>query len=148
MSLFKSMEISASGLAVQRLRMNILSGNLANAQTTRTPASEGGGPYKRRDIVITAQPMGNPFEDFLDDTQFTQLKKVRTLDVHRDPRPPREQFEPGHPDADKNGYVRYPNINIMTEMVNMIAATRAYEANTTALQDTKQMAMKALEIGR
>lgn len=145
MSFFKAMNISSSGLAAQRVRMNVLSSNLANAQTTRTPE---GGPYKRKDVVFSATPAGNPFEDFLDESYGTQLRDVKVVDVHSDQKAPRRVFDPSHPDAAKDGYVEMPNIQVMTEMVNMIAATRAYEANTTALNSAKQMAMKALEIGR
>jgi flagellar basal-body rod protein FlgC len=142
---FKSMAISSSGLAAQRIRMNILSSNLANAETTRT---EEGGPYKRKDVVFTSDALGNPFEDFLDGTFLTQLKKVKVTDIHEDQNDPKRIFEPNHPDADKNGYVEKPNIQVMSEMVNMIAATRAYEANATALNSAKDMAIKAIEIGR
>lgn len=143
--LFKSMEISATGLASQRLRMNVLSTNLANAQTTRTPE---GGPYRRQDVVFSAVPSGSPFEDFLDDTRLTQLKKVKVVDIHSDLKEPKKVFDPHHIDADENGYVRMPNVKVMNEMVNMITATRAYEANATALNDAKSMAIKALDIGR
>ena len=142
---FKSMMISSSGLASQRLRMNVLSTNLANAQTTRTPE---GGPYKRQDVVFSAKPTGTPFEDFLDDTLLTQLRKVRVVDIHQDSKEPRQVFDPSHIDADENGYVKMPNVQVMSEMVNMITATRAYEANATALNEAKSMAVKALEIGR
>jgi flagellar basal-body rod protein FlgC len=146
MSFFKSMSISASGLAAQRTRMNILSSNLANAQTTRTP--EGDGPYRRKDVVFSAVPTGTPFEDFLDDEMNTQLQKVKVVDIHQDTKEPRIVFDPTNPDADAKGYVKMPNIQVMSEMVNMIAATRAYEANATALNEAKQMALKALELGR
>ncbi len=145
MSFFKSMNISASGLAAQRLRMNVLSTNLANAQTTRTPE---GGPYRRQDVVFSAVPTGNPFEDFLDETMDTQLRKVSVVDIHQDTKAPKEVYNPAHKDADANGYVKMPNIEVMAEMVNMITATRAYEANITALNEAKSMAMKTLEIGR
>ena len=141
---FKSMEISSSGLTAQRLRMNILSSNLANAQTTRTPE---GGPYKRKDVVFTAQPV-DEFGKYLDDAFGTQLDKVNVTSIHQDTNPPKRVFDPGNPDAGKDGYVEMPNIQVMTEMVNMIAATRSYEANTTALNEAKNMALKALEIGR
>ncbi len=142
---FKSMQISSSGLSAQRIRMNILSANLANAQTTRT---NEGGPYRRQDVVFSATPMGTPFEDFLDNSMNAQLKQVEVDSIHRDLSEPKKVYEPGHADADENGYVAKPNIEIMTEMVNMITATRAYEANATALNDAKEAAMKALEIGR
>jgi flagellar basal-body rod protein FlgC len=145
MSLFQSMKISSSGLAAQRVRMNVLSSNLANANTTRTPE---GGPYKRQDVVFTAKPAGNQFEDFLDEGYGTQLQQVNVAAIHQDTKEPRKVLDPGHPDADQNGYVEMPNIQVMSEMVNMIAATRSYEANVTAMNSAKQMAQKALEIGR
>jgi flagellar basal-body rod protein FlgC len=145
MGFFKSMAISSSGLSAQRLRMNTLSANLANANTTRT---EEGGPYKRRDVVFSATPTGSPFEDFLNGNNGAQLSKVKVVDIHEDTKEPRLVFDPTHPDADGEGYVEMPNIQVMTEMVNMITATRAYEANATAVNEAKQMAVKSLEIGR
>jgi flagellar basal-body rod protein FlgC len=145
MGFFKSMAISSSGLSAQRLRMNTLSANLANANTTRT---EEGGPYKRRDVVFSATPTGSPFEDFLNGSNGAQLSKVKVVDIHQDTKEPRLVFDPTHPDADGDGYVEMPNIQVMTEMVNMITATRAYEANATAVNEAKQMAVKSLEIGR
>ena len=147
MSIFKSMNISSSGLAAQRLRMNVASSNLANAQTTRVPGEEG--PYKRQDVVFSSVPeSSNPFESYLDEAYQTELSKVKVVGIHEDQKDPREVYDPSHPDADESGMVKLPNIDTMTEMVNMIAATRAYEANTTALNNAKQMALKALEIGR
>ena len=145
MSFFKAMNISSSGLAAQRVRMNVLASNLANANTTRTPE---GGPYKREDVVFAANAAGNEFEDFLDEDWGTQLKKVQVVDIHKDTKAPRRVLDPSNPDADSNGYVSMPNIQVMTEMVNMIAATRAFEANTTALNAAKSMANTALEVGR
>ncbi len=146
MSLFKSMDISASGLAAQRVRMNILSSNLANAQTTR--GGPDGGAYRRKDVVFSANPVGNDFASMLDPAFGTKLNAVKVNDIHVDDKPFRRVFDPSHPDAKKDGYVEMPNVEVMTEMVNMIAATRAYEANTTAINNAKQMATKALEIGR
>lgn len=146
MSFFKSMDISSSGLAAQRLRMNVLSSNLANAQTTR--GGPNGGPYRRQDVVFEAKPFGNEFENMLDEHFQTQVTKVEVRDVHTDDKAPRRVFDPSHPDADKDGYVEMPNIQVMSEMVNMITATRSYEANATALNSAKQMAVKAMEIGR
>jgi flagellar basal-body rod protein FlgC len=142
MSFFKAMDISSSGLAAQRVRMNVLS-----AQSTR---GDDGGPYKRRDVVVSAVPTGTAFEDYLGDTSGhgTELRKVQVVDIHKDTKAPRRVFDPSNPDADPTGYVEMPNVQVMSEMVNMIAATRAFEANATALNDAKQMAMKALEIGR
>jgi flagellar basal-body rod protein FlgC len=146
MSFFKAMDISSSGLAAQRLRMNVLSSNLANAQSTR--GGENGGVYKRQDVVFSAIPTGEKFEDFLNGPNGSELQKVEVIDIHKDTNPPRKVFDPAHPDADATGFVEMPNVQVMSEMVNMIAATRAFEANATALNDAKQMAMKALEIGR
>ena len=146
MSIFKSMNISSSGLAAQRLRMNVLSSNLANAQTTKVPGEDG--PYRRQDVVFSAVAEGSEFEDFLDEANQTKLSKVKVVDIHEDTRAPKEVYDPSHPDADERGIVKLPNIEAMSEMVNMIAATRAYEANTTALNNAKQMALKALEIGK
>lgn len=145
MSFFKAMDISSSGLAAQRERMNILSANLANAQSTR---GDDGGPYRRRDVVFSAQPTENPFENYLNGEAGTELRKVQVVDIHKDTSAPRRVYDPGHPDADQQGFVEMPNVQVMTEMVNMIAATRAFEANATAIDDAKQMALKALEIGR
>ncbi len=139
------MAISSSGLSAQRLRMNILSANLANAQTTR---GDEGGAYKRRDVVFSATPTGDKFDDFLNGTHGTELRKVDVVGIHKDPSAPRKVFDPSHPDANQQGFVEMPNINVMTEMVNMLTATRAFEANATAIDDSKQMAMRALEIGR
>ncbi len=145
MSFFKSMQISSAALGAQRVRMNVLSSNLANAQTTRTAE---GGPYRRKDVIFSATPTGGPFEDFLDDSMNSQLSEPRVVGIHQDTKEPRNVFDPTHPDADKNGNVKMPNVQVMTEMVNMITATRAYEANATALSEAKNMAMKSLEIGR
>ena len=142
MSFFKAMDISSSGLAAQRVRMNVLSANLANAQSTR---GDDGGPYRRRDVVLSAVPTGTQFEDYLNDTSGhgTELRKVEVAGIHKDTKAPRHVFDPSNPDADASGYVDMPNVQ-----VNMISATRSFEANATALNDAKQMAMKALEIGR
>lgn len=145
MSQFKAMAISSSGLSAQRLRMNVLSANLANAQSTR---GDDGGAYKRRDVVFSATPTGEKFDDFLNGTHGTELRKVDVVGIHKDPTAPRKVFDPSHPDANQQGFVEMPNINVMTEMVNMLMATRAFEANATAIDDSKQMAMRALEIGR
>jgi flagellar basal-body rod protein FlgC len=144
MSFFKAMNISSSGLAAQRVRMNVLSSNLANANTTRTPE---GGPYKREDVVFSATNVSD-FENLLDEDWGTELKKVQVVDIHKDTKAPRMVLDPSHPDANAEGYVAMPNIQTMTEMVNMIAATRAFEANTTALNSAKSMANTAIEIGR
>ncbi len=137
---------SSSGMAAQRFRMNVISANLANAQTTRTPE---GGPYRRRDVVVGALPPHRSFEEELrsqgkpDDTRHAKV-----LGMVVDKRPPILRYEPSHPDANEEGYVAYPNIRPAEEMVNLLLANRSYEANVTAFNATKSMVMKALEIGR
>jgi flagellar basal-body rod protein FlgC len=133
-----SLGISASGLSAQRRRMDAISNNLANANTTRTPE---GGPYRRQEVVFTART-----EDT--DLGVAKTQGVQEPQIVEDSAPPRMAYEPGHPDADAGGYVRMPNVNIVNEMVDMISATRAYEANVTAIDAAKAMVAKALEIGR
>jgi flagellar basal-body rod protein FlgC len=133
MDLFTAMDISASGLRAQRTRMNVISSNLANAQTTRT---NEGGPYKRRDVIFKE----SSFEG--------QLASVEVDGIVTDPTPGKRIYDPGNPDADDSGYVTMPNVNMMEEMVNMINATRAFEANSIAVKSQKDMALKALTIGR
>jgi flagellar basal-body rod protein FlgC len=139
------MAISSSGLSAQRLRMNVLSANLANAQSTR---GDDGGAYRRRDVVFSATPTGDKFDDFINGTQGAELRQVDVVGIHKDPSALRKVFDPSHPDANGQGFVEMPNVHVMTEMVNMLTATRAFEANATAIDDAKQMALRALEIGR
>jgi flagellar basal-body rod protein FlgC len=145
MDFFDSITASSSGLSAQRLRMNLISGNLANANTTRT---KEGGPYRRKEAIFAAQPLEQSFKKILTERQNKQLAGVKVVRIYEDPNPPVMKYDPQHPDADDKGYVAMPNINIMEEMVNMISATRGYEANVTALKAAKDMAAKALEIGR
>ncbi|RLA97284.1 MAG: flagellar basal body rod protein FlgC [Deltaproteobacteria bacterium] len=133
MDLFTAMDINASGLRAQRTRMNIISSNIANAQTTRT---KEGGPYKRRDVILRSVP----FEKV--------LSGVEVEGVVKDPSPGKRVYDPSNPDADKDGYITMPNVNIMEEMVDMIGAERAFEANTTSIKAAKDMALKAIDIGR
>ena len=136
--------ISASGLRAQRLRMDVIAANLANAQSTRTPE---GGPYRRRDVVLEALPQGGTFDDMLA-ASGASGPGVRVARIVEDQQPPQLVFDPGHPDADAKGYVAMPNVNVVTEMVEMMSATRAYEANVAALNATKRLLEAALEIGR
>jgi len=133
MDLFTAMDISASGLRAQRTTMNVISSNIANARTTRTA---DGGPYLRRDVILRE----NSFED--------QLASVDVEAITTDPSPGERIYDPSSPDADDQGYVTMPNVNLMEEMVNMMNATRAFEANTIAVKSQKDMALKALQIGR
>jgi len=142
---FSSMNVSSSALTAGRTRMNLISSNLANANATRTPE---GGPYKRKDAVYAATPVQNPFNRVLDGATARQVRKVEVSEIVEDKNPPRLQYDPSHPDANPQGYVAMPNVNVVEEMTDMISATRSYEANVTAVQAAKSMAMKTLEIGR
>jgi flagellar basal-body rod protein FlgC len=146
MSFFKSMNVSASGMTMERLRMDIISRNIANANTTRTAS---GTPY-RRQVAVVRQIEGSSFEDMLTRQGNTSFngKGVEVVGVVEDQSPFKMVYNPGHPDADQEGYVLMPNVDTVTEMINMISATRAYEANVTSLNSAKSMAMKALDIGR
>ncbi|MCG0274594.1 MAG: flagellar basal body rod protein FlgC [Thermosediminibacteraceae bacterium] len=140
------MEISASGLTAQRLRMDVISNNIANVNTTRT---EEGGPYRRQRVVFQERKRDITFRDLLEGSYLKQMGAgVRVVAIEEDPSPFKLVYDPSHPDADDNGYVRMPNVNIVTEMVDMISATRSYEANVTAINAAKSMINKALEIGR
>ena len=145
MDFFDALNTSSAALSAQRLRMNLISGNLANINTTRT---REGGPYRRKEAVFAAQALIKPFAEMLADRQNRYLSTVKVAGVIEDQNPPVMKYDPNHPDADEKGYVALPNINLMEEMVNMISATRGYEANVTALKAAKDMALKALEIGR
>lgn len=147
MGYFGALDIGASGLTAQRLRMDTISQNIANVNTTRT---EDGTPYRRKTVVFEERKDTAPFSTYLSNASKNMLagKGVRVTGVVEDPTEFRMVHDPAHPDADNEGYVRMPNVDVVTEMVNMISATRAYEANVTAINSTKSMAMKALEIGR
>ncbi len=145
MDFFDALHVSASGLSAQRLRMNLISANLANINTTRTRT---GGPYRRKDPVFAAQAPEASFRDILHNRQTELLKEVSVVGIVEDTRKSIMKYDPTHPDADDNGYLAMPNINLMEEMVNMISATRSYEAGITAIQSAKDMALKALEIGQ
>jgi len=136
-----ALDISASGLVAQRARLNVVAENLANAETTRTAE---GGPYRRKAILFGAEPAG-AFGAALD---AVQASTVKVLGIEESAEAPRMIHQPTHPDANADGYVMLPNINPVLEMVDLLAATRAYEANVTAVQAAKSMASKALEIGR
>ena len=145
MDFFTSMDISATALSAERTRMNLISSNLANANSTRTAQ---GGPYQRKDAVFTATalPGTTSFGDALGKASAAQ--GVAVTQIVPDQSPPRMRYEPGNPDANAQGYVAYPNVNVVEEMTDMISASRSYEANVTAVQAAKSMAMKTLEIGR
>ncbi|MCD6473275.1 flagellar basal body rod protein FlgC [Candidatus Aerophobetes bacterium] len=135
-SLFSTMNISSSGMSAQRIRMDIIASNIANAQTTRTP--QGEGPYRRKEVV---------FATLLEDMKKGE-RGVDMVGIFPDPSPFKMVYKPQHPDANAQGYVSMPNVNIVTEMIDIISATRAYEANVTAFKSTQNMILKAMEIGR
>lgn len=140
------MRISSSGMAAQRMRMNTISSNIANINTTETPE---GGPYRRKDVVFESMPDKRNFGQIVTSGDPANgFQRVQVTDVVSDRRAPILKYEPDNPNANAEGYVAYPNINLMEEMTNMIQATRSYEANVSAMQATKDMAMSALEIGR
>jgi flagellar basal-body rod protein FlgC len=145
MNFLDTLSTSASGLSAQRLRMNLISNNLANINTTKT---EDGGPYKRKDAVFAAKPIASDFNQTLSQKLSPGQAEVQVVSIHDDNRPPLLKYDPHHPDADEEGYVSMPNIKVVEEMVNMISASRSYEANVTAIKSTKEMVNQALEIGR
>jgi len=142
LGVFSAMEVAASGLSAERTRMNTVASNLANARTTRTDA---GGPYKRLDPVFEAIGLDNERGVMATQGGVSLVKVAR---IQEDTRPGMMVYEPGHPDANAGGYVEYPNVNAVEEMVNMITASRAYEAGVTSIDTVKQMGRSALDIGR
>ena len=145
MNFFDSMQTSASGLTAQRLRMNLISSNLANTETTRT---EQGGPYQKKQPVFAASSVQSTFGEVLNAELNNKPSEVHVVDVINDQQKPLLKYDPLHPDADRQGFVSMPNINVMEEMVNMMTASRSYEANITAISTSKNMVQRALEIGR
>lgn len=136
-----SLEISASGLRAQRKRMDIIATNLANIETTRT---EEGGPYRRKIVVMGTRPLAQDFGNLFD----SQIQGTEIEEVVEDPSPFKKVYNPGHPDADKEGYLHKPNVDLIVESTNMLMSRRAFEANIAAIKATRQMVLKALEIGR
>ncbi|MBU6375699.1 MAG: flagellar basal body rod protein FlgC [Bdellovibrionales bacterium] len=145
MDFFSSMRVSASGLDAQMKRMNSISSNIANAETTRGP---DGGPYRRKDAVLEASTDRESFGEILANQMDENVQGVLVSDIQEDATPPRMVYNPSHPDANADGYVAMPNVNTVAEMANMISAQRSYEANVTAMGAAKAMANKSLEIGR
>jgi flagellar basal-body rod protein FlgC len=140
MNFLQSLEISASGLHVQKRRMEVIASNLANIETTQT---DKGGPYRRKMVVMSARPVRD-FNEIL----ALQTEGVTIDDVVEDMSPFKKIFSPGHPEADKDGYLLKPNVDLIVEITNMIMARRTFEANMSAIKSTRQMVLKALEIGR
>jgi len=146
MGFLSSIDISASALTAEKLRMDIISKNIANANTSRTAS---GSPYRRQMVVFEGSESNISFSQYLNDASKSLIGNgVKVKGIVEDQSPFKSVYEPGNPDADEDGYIKMPNVDVMTEMVNMITASRAYEANVTAINSTKGMAAKALEIGR
>ncbi|WZL79460.1 flagellar basal body rod protein FlgC [Eubacteriales bacterium mix99] len=143
MKVFDTMQISASGLTAERLRMDTIASNIANVNTTHT---EQGGPYRRK-IAVFQENLATE-RDRESGKIGSVSRGIKAVGVVEDKSPLQSVFDPTHPDADANGYVSMPNVNILNEMVDLIASTRAYEANVTAVNATKGMMARALEIGR
>ena len=142
MDMFSSLRISSSGLSAERLRMDIIADNIANAETTSTPE---GGPYKRK----VASFEENLTKELNTNNEYeTEFKGVKVTKIYEDSSPFKRVYDPSSPDADSKGYVLMPNVNVLNEMVDLISASRSFESNVTAIDAEKQMAEKALEIGR
>lgn len=143
MSLFSSLSVSASGMAAQRTRAELLVENLANAETTRTPE---GGPYRRKDAVFGSAGQGSPFSSvFANEVDSTG---VQISQVVEDTREPEKRYLPGHPDADANGYVAFPRVNPAEDMVDLMGASRGYQANVSAMSAVKEMIHRSIDLLR
>ncbi len=140
MSLFTALQVSASGMAAERARAEVLVENMANAETTRTPE---GGPYRRKDVVFSSDLQASPFSAVF---QNELAEGVRVSDVTVDDRPPEMRYLPGHPDADGNGYVAFPRMNPAEEMVDLMNASRSYQGNVAAMSAVKDMISKSIDI--
>jgi flagellar basal-body rod protein FlgC len=149
MSIFNSMRLSGYGMTAERLRMDVISNNIANSQTTRT---EEGGAYKRKQVVLQANESNLPpvsrFQGSSEMASSDNLHGVKVVRIVEDDENMVRTYEPNHPDADEEGFVEYPNVDITTEMVDLMAASKAYQANITVVQTVKSMAQAALQIGR
>jgi len=147
MNIDRLFDVVGSALDAQRQRLNIISGNLANASSTRSPE---GGPYVRRDVVFQSVNHGSPFERVFS-KEFggtTEPNGVKVSRIINDPRPSRQIYDPKHPDADKRGFVAMPNVNVLEEMTNLLATSRSYEANLSVLDTGKNMALRVLDLAR
>ena len=145
MSLFSTISVSASGLSAQRERAEVLVENIANAHTTRTAQ---GGPYRRRDVVFQAEPVSSPFSSIFESQLGAQANGVAVSDIVVDNSEPDRRYMPGHPDADKDGYVAFPKVNPAEDMVDLLGASRAYQANVSAISAIKDMIQRSIDLFR
>jgi flagellar basal-body rod protein FlgC len=143
MSLFGAISVSASGMEAQRIRAELITENLANADTTRTP---GGGPYRRKDAVFSTAPAETSFAGTLAEYSLGGSQGVTVSSISVDSSDPERRYMPGHPDADADGYVAFPKINPSEEMVDLMGASRGYEANVAAISTVKDMIARSLEL--
>jgi len=142
----RTLEISASGLRAERLRLDVVASNLANANSTRK--ADGEGPYRRRSVIFQSAPLEFSFDQVLAASRhLSSLRAVEVSGIAEDQKPPRLVHDPGHPDADAEGYVAYPNVDVVSEMVDLMTATRAYEANVQAIRAMRAMGQAAMRIG-
>lgn len=145
MSLFSAWEVSATGLAAQRMRVELLVQNLANSETTRTPE---GGPYRRRDAIFMSEPMPASFRTLLEGRMTEPPVGVAVAEITVDESEPERRYLPGHPDADAEGYVAFPRLNPVEDMVDLTAAVRSYQANLSAMSAVKEMLQRSLDLVR
>ena len=143
MSLFSSLSVSASGMNAQRTRAELLVENLANAETTRTPE---GGPYRRKDVVFQSQGVSSPFSGVLSDEMNGSSTGVGISNVIVDQRDPEKRYLPGHPDAGTDGYVSFPRLNPAEEMVDLVSASRGYQANVASMTSVKEMLQRSIDL--
>jgi|SRR5579871_3343184 len=143
MSLFSVMSVSASGMAAQRTRAELLVENLANSETTRTPE---GGPYRRKDALFESEAQVSPFSAVFQTEMSSGITGVRVADIVEDTREPEKRYMPGHPDADKDGYVAFPRINPAEDMVDLVGASRGYQANVAAISAIKDMINRSIDL--
>jgi len=145
MSLFNLLSVSASGMSAQRARTEVLVENLANADTTRTPE---GGPYRRKDVVFSSTPSAPNFSSVFQQQLDGQVMGVEVSEVVTDQREPEKRYVPGHPDADANGYVAFPRVNPAEDMVDLMSASRGFQANVSAIVAVKDMIYRSLDLLR
>jgi flagellar basal-body rod protein FlgC len=143
MSLLTALSVSASGLTAQRTRAELLVENLANSETTRTPE---GGPYRRKDTIFSSAAQGSPFSAEFQREMGSYSNGVEVSDIYTDQREPDKRFLPGHPDADASGYVAFPRINPAEDMVDLMAATRGFDANVSAMSAVKDMIQRSIDL--
>ena len=143
MSLLSVLSVSASGMAAQRTRAELLAENLANSETTRTPE---GGPYRRKDAVFASEPQSSPFSAIFQTEMGSGVTGVQVSEIVQDTREPEKRYLPGHPDADKDGYVAFPRINPAEDMVDLLGAAHGYQANVAAISAIKDMINHSIDL--